>query len=241
MMQIDIRSHVAEATRFLADVHKRHIPIATYAAATWTAEEVKQQEIKLMHRVFDRPTPYTINALYKIPATKHRPYATVEFKDTTTSTTAAKRWLNPNIHGGPRSSRASERQLALLMGSSFFVAPARGAPLDQYGNLKRSIYSRILSQLKVARDPYQNASDSRRSKGKRSASAFFIPKKGGAVFERKGKAIRPILIFIRPPQYKKIFPFYETATAIISREYPRIFKTALDRAIETSNYKGKWR
>ena len=58
--------------------------------------------------------------------------------------------------------------------------------------------------------------------------------------QRKGSEVRPALIGVRTPQYSKRFPFYEVAQATVDREFPKQFVVALERAIQTSNYKGKW-
>lgn len=240
-MQIDIRSNIKDASRFIDEVHRRHIPFASLYAATLTANDVKAEEISTMRRVFDRPTPYVLNAIAARPATKANPVAKVDFDKSTHKGTPAKRFLNPNIHGGPRSQKSSERQLSPLMDGKQFAVPAKGAPVNAYGNMPGSTYTRILSQVGAMRDATGNASDSPRSKRKRKASAFFIPKKGGAIFERKGASIKPVLVFTRAPSYSKRFPFYDVAQATVQRKFPDNFTKALDRAIATSNYKGKWK
>lgn len=239
-MQISIKAHVTDAIRALDEVHRRHIPFASVYAATLTARKVKVEEVAVMHRVFDKPTPYTLNALRVKPATMRDPVASVEFKDSTHKGTPAKRFLNPNIHGGPRSQKSHERRLAALLGSTYLI-PGKGVATNAYGNVSGATFTRILSQLKVSSDSYANASGSRRSKAKRKADAYFILKGRNIVMHRKGKAVMPALIPIKAPQYSKRFPFYETAQAVVAREFPQQFVTALNRAIATSNYKGKWK
>lgn len=236
-MQISIKAHIEDAVRYLDDVHKRHIPFASVYAATLTAREVKVAEIQTMRQVFDRPTPYTLNALAVKPATMRDPVATVEFKEF--GGTPAKRYLNPNIHGGARSQKAHERQLAGLMGTTYMV-PGRGMPVNQYGNVSGPTFMRIISQMKAANDPLLNASGSKRSRASRKADAFFKLKGKPIIMQRKGSEVRPALIGVRTPQYSKRFPFYEVAQATVDREFPKQFVVALERAIQTSNYKGKW-
>jgi hypothetical protein len=231
-MFISVKAHVTDAVSMLQDVHKRHIPFAAVYAATLTAREVKTREVSVMQRVFDRPTPYALNALRVKPATKADPVASVEFKEF--GGTPAKRFLNPEIHGGPRSMKSFERQL----GGKFY-APGKGAMLNAYGNIAGSVYRRILSQLMVSTNTDANASDSRRSEKKRKSDAYFITKRGG-VMHRKGKDVKLVLVPIRAPNYRKLFPFYDEAKQVVAARYPDNFVTALNRAIATSNYKGKW-
>jgi hypothetical protein len=239
-MQISIVAHVGEAIRALDEVHRRHIPFASVYAATLTAKEVRVAEIASMHRVFHAPTPYTINALQVKPATMRDRVASVEFKEFSGKGTPAKRFLNPNIHGGGRSQKAHEKQLAALLGSTYLI-PGTGVPKNAYGNVTGGTFMRILSQLKATRDPTQRASGSSRSKAKRKRDAYFVLKGRNIVMHRKGSKVTPVLIPIRPPNYRKRFPFYETAAEVVHREFPRQFVIALERAIATSNYKGKWR
>lgn len=239
VMQVDIRHNAAQVARELSDIHRRHIPFATVYAMTLTAREVKTEEVSVMRRVFDRPTPYAINALQVKPATKASLVASVEYREF--GGTPAKRFLNPQVQGGQRSQKSSERQIAPLLRGVSFLVPARGAPLDAFGNMKGAAFKRIISQLKVSSDPALNASGSKRSKRARKASAFFVNASGTMVMERKGSNVQPVLIGVRAPRYVKRFPFYETAEATVADRIGPNFKLALERAIGTSNTRGKWR
>lgn len=238
-MQIDIRSNVREVSRWLTDAQKKQVPFATILAMTMTAKDVKAEEILTMKRVFDRPTPYALNALRVKPATKQSLIASVEFKEF--GGTPAKRFLNPEVHGGARSRKSHERQLGSLMRGASYAIPGNTVPRDAYGNVKGAFFKRVLSQLKVSTDPFQNVTGSKRSKRGRKSSAFFIPKKGGAVYERKGRAITPVLIFTRAPVYRKRFPFYEIAAKVVAAKFAPNFKIAFERAMASSNARGTWR
>lgn len=241
-MEISVRAHVDEALGFLDVVHHRHIPFAHVYAATLTANDVKSEELLVMREVFDRPTPYVMNALQSKSATKGNPVAYVGFNKDPGKGTPAKRFLNPNIHGGERALKSTERQL----GGQFFV-PGRGVPRDGYGNVRGSVYRRILSQLKVSTNVDANASDSRRSKAKRKNDAYFKSKRGYILHrtsvgsgKSRSDVIKVVLVPIKAPNYVKRFPFYETAERVVDAKYPVNFKLALDRAIATSNFKGRW-
>jgi len=238
-MQIDIRSNVAEVSRWLDDAQKKQIPFATVYAMTLTAKDAAWEEIGVMQRVFDRPTPYTLNALQVKPATTQKPIASVEFKEGFGGT-PAKRFLNPEVYGGPRSQRSSEIQIAPLLKGYSYLVPARGAPLDAYGNLPGATYRRILSQLKVSRNADANATASKRSKRARKSQSFFVPKSGNMVMERRGKTVKPFLVGVRSPRYSKRFPFQETAEAVVVDRFNVNFEIAFQRAMGTSGFKGKW-
>ena len=237
-MQIDIRSNIREVMADVAEIHRRHIPFATIYGLTLTGRDVKDEEVSVMKRVFDRPTPYTLNALWAWKATRNNPVSTVEFK--TGGGTPAKRFLNPEVHGGLRSQRSSERQIAPLLRGYGYLVPARGTPLNAYGNVTGGTMRKVISQLKVSSDPTANASGSKRSKRKRKTAAFFVPKRGNMVMERKGDQVKPFLIAVRAPHYRKRFPFYETAERVVAARMDKNFTIALERAISTGNFKGKW-
>lgn len=234
-MEIDIRSNVPQVARWLDDVQKKQLPFATALAMTMTAKDVKEAEISTMQRVFDAPTPYALNALRVEPAKKSRLIASVEFKEFSTKGTPAKRFLNPEIHGGLRSGKSHERQLAPFMrGKGGFTVPAKGARLNKYGNIPGPTYTRILSHLKVSSDPTQNITGSKRSVARRRNSQYFaVPGKG--VFERRGKKkIAPVLIFTKAPRYRKRFPFYDVGQRVVRERYPVNFEIAFQRAMATS-------
>jgi hypothetical protein len=234
-MQISIRTHITDAVRLLDDVHHRHIPFASVYAATLTAQDVKARELTVMQQVFDRPTPYVMNALRVKPASKPDPIASVEFKEFAGKGTPAERFMNPNIHGGSRALKATERQL----GGQFYV-PGLDLKKDGYGNVQGSVYRRILSQLKASTNADANASGSRRSKGKRKSDAYFKTKRGFVLQRIGAHDLKVALVPIKAPSYRKRFPFYEEADEVVVDKYPKNFITALERAIATSNYKGKW-
>ncbi len=234
-MEVSVKAHITDAVRMLDDVHKRHIPFAAVYAATLTARDVAKEERTLMMQVFDRPTDYVLNALQVRPATLATPVAKVEFREFAGKGTPAKRFLNPNIHGGGRALKSTERQL----GGQYYV-PGLDLKRDGYGNVPGSVYRRILSHLKASTNADANVSGSKRSKSKRKADAFFKTKKG-YVLQRIGKHdLKVAFVPIRAPVYRKRFPFYEKAETVVANRFPPNFVTALERAIGTSNYKGRW-
>lgn len=231
-MQIQIRSNALEIRRWLDDTQKKQIPFATVHAMTLTAKDVAWEEIGVMQRVFDRPTPYTINALQVKPATKGNPIASVEFREF--GGTPAKRFLNPEVYGGPRSQKSHERQIAPLLKGYSYLVPARGVALNQFGNLPGATLRRVLSQLRVSPNADANASNSKRSKAKRKSEAFFVNKRGNMVMQRKGKTVTPFLVGVRSPNYHKRFPFHETAESVVRDRFPVNFEIAFQRAMATA-------
>ena len=81
MLTITMKSNIAEVTRRFRDLHQEQIPLAVAKALTFTAERVRDAEKREMQRVFDRPTPFTLNSLYLRGATPARLESRVWFKD----------------------------------------------------------------------------------------------------------------------------------------------------------------
>lgn len=239
-MKFDVRSNAREISRWLDDVQKKQIPFATVYAMTLTAKDIAWEEIGAMQQAFDRPTPYTVNALQVTPAKMQTKVASVSFKEDGGKGTPAKRFLNPEVDGGARSQKAHERQIAPLLKGYSYLVPARDVKLDAYGNIPGATYRKILSQLRVSRNADANASASARSKRARKSLSFFVSPKGDMVMERRGKNIKPFLVAVRAPKYEKRFPFYETAETVWNDRFSINFDLAFQRALATSGYKGKW-
>lgn len=229
---LQVRSNIDDIRRMFDDVQQRQVPFATVMAMTQTAKDVAWAEIGVMQRVFDNPTPYTLNALQVKPATKSKLIASVEFKEF--GGTPAKRFLNPEVYGGPRSQKSHEKQIAGLLKGYSYLVPARGVTLNQFGNVPGSTLRRVISQLRVSPNPDANATGSKRSKRSRRAQVFFVNKKGNMVMQRRGKEISPFLIGVRTPSYSKRFPFHETAEAVVQDRFAINFEIAFQRAMATA-------
>ncbi len=163
-MQFDIRHNIPEVSRWLSDAQRKQVPFASVMAMTMTAKDIQAEELTVMRRVFDRPTPYALNALRVVPAKKSTMVAKVEFREGSGRGTPAKRFLNPEVHGGQRSQKAHERRLQALVSGARYWQPARGAPLNQYGNITGGQIKRLLSQMGSQDQGFSAATNSKRSK-----------------------------------------------------------------------------
>ena len=141
------RVDARDAQRVIARMRNEH-PFALAYALTKTAQDIKVAEIDVMKNVFDRPTRFTLNALFVKPATKTDLTAIVEFKEGFGSVPAW-RYLGPQVAGGARSTKSSERRLieAGIMKSNEVIVPGQGIKRDAYGNVPGSTMNRILSDL----------------------------------------------------------------------------------------------
>ncbi|MEO8526340.1 MAG: hypothetical protein ABI460_16560 [Caldimonas sp.] len=231
---------------------------AQVLALTRTAQAIKAAEVDEMRRVFDRPTPYTLNSMYLKWATKADPEARVGLKDDLQSNVPASYFLGPNIQGGGRVTTRFERRLQAdgAMPKGWFAVPGRFAKLDAYGNLSRGQITQILSQLTKTRVSGYTADISARSrKGaiRRAGQFIALPSGHGKLLPgiysvstpglgRAARGVgpigrtapRPVVIFVRAVSYKARFDFDGIGQAVAEKQYG----LQLDRALsETATFK----
>ena len=223
----------------LTDLERNQIPFATVLALTETAKLVKAELESEMRQVFDRPTPYTMDSLRLIPATKQRLEARVWIKDEADGAAPATRWLTPEVYGGPRNNKRSEALLKArgILPEGKFVVPGKGMKLDSYGNVGRGQMQKILSGLGAQGDRYQNSTDSRRSAGNRTR--YFVMRRGHeaiGIAERTGRRrdqVQIVLAFVSKPGYAEALDFFIIGQRVADAQLPMQFEKALAQAIAT--------
>lgn len=236
MFTMNVGSNVSEALRKFRSA-TANVPLATAKALTFTAQDVQTEERKEMGRVFDRPTPFTINSLYLKGANPSTLTARVWFKDLRFKA----HYLLPQVEGGDRPLKRFEQMLqrigALPVG--MYAVPGERAKLDAYGNINRGQLVQILSALQALPETgylanRSVASRARRAKSKRPHALvdYFVgrpkPSTPAGVWERVGKTgLRPVLIFVKRPQYRKRFNFYGIAGDVSKRMFTIHFQRAL--------------
>lgn len=228
MFKIEVQSD-----KFIKDLKakERAIKVETAKALTFTAEAVQKELVHEMRVVFDRPTPFTLRSLFKKTATANRLEAAVYFKDFAGKGTPAATYLMPQVYGGPRKAKRSERALqygGLILGSQFLV-PGRDATLNKYGNISAGRISSILSGLKASPDPYQNVTE--RSKKRRPSQYFVIREEGvpKVIMERRGAVLRRILAVTKQPNYTPRFDFWGVSQRTTARVLPEKLESAIRR------------
>lgn len=218
-------------------LHGKYIPEASIDAVNWTAYDLRpvlQDEIKTS---FDRPTRYTIDSIEVIKATLNRASATVRLKDYSSKGAPAAIWLAPQVFGGERRDKRSEKLLRDrgILPAGMYVAPGAGMKLDSMGNVGRGQMQKILSGLGAQFDVYQRSTNSKRSIGNRKR--FFVMTKGKdrlGIAERFGKQreqVRMVLAFIRKPSYTQRFDFYGISEQYAAEHLPINFDRSLLRRI----------
>lgn len=205
-------------------------------------EVVKEAESQLrteVGSVFDRPTPFTLNAFRIQYAKPSQPEAAVWVKDEKSGASkglAPEDWFKPQVYGGERALKASERMLRSMgiLPPGMYAVPGKGARLDAYGNMSRGHIAQLLSGLKAFNraGSDHNASNSRRSRRKGHQEAFFVLRQGQqpiGVAERRGTSIAVVLVFTREPDYAPRFDFHGVVRKV--SENDALIEAAIDRAV----------
>jgi hypothetical protein len=234
---VDIKLNI-DPVAGLIDRHARRMRYVTYTTLNRAAALVREDEVKEMRAVLDRPTPYTLNSISIDYANRDRLKATVDFKaGIGNKTRSAERWIGVQARGGPRRMKAAEGQLSrnVLGGRPVFLVPAKDAPLDAYGNVSRGAMVKILSSLRALGE--NSKSKTRKSRGKRRQEEYFAiynlrPGLKPGIYRRIktgfGNAVVPIFFFARkPPTYSVRFDFDGVARRSVDQNLQRIWREVL--------------
>jgi len=261
-MKLRHRSTVGEGVDFYAQA-QRQLPYATSLALNRTGQLILEALVRTTSESFDRPTPYTLRALRLRRATKENLVAVVDYRDGAGKGISADKYLPPNVLGGGRGLKRSERALARVgLPAQAYTVPAAGAELDAYGNMSRGQIVRLLSYLQAFGEQGYRANSTERSRARaakigRSQQGYkringvqyFVSRgKGTMAGNRRqplaagvwrktgthGVDVQPVLLAIERPEYTRRFPFYETAEAVYTERYDAEFSTALDLALATA-------
>jgi hypothetical protein len=245
-----VKSNVAEITANLG-AQKRAVSFAVIKALTRTASAARIAVQVEMRKVFDRPKPYTINSVFVSPATRPSPVARVWIKDDRAgSGTPATKYLLPQIEGGTRNRRSSERRLesVLVLPRGWFIVPGKEAQMDQHGNWSNGELKKVLSWFQAAQPTSgysANLTPERRKKLKKGTKRrrgfeYFAVRptdkaarwlQPGIYLKTKfafGDSIKPIAIFVQSVTYKKRLDFYGVVQRTAEQQFPLSLARAID-------------
>lgn len=251
-IEFNVRDELSRALAQFTQLRTRDLPFVCATAINMTMKQVKADMRSEMERIFDAPTPFTLNSLQTYPfATKEELTAVLRFRDFAGKGTPAGKYLAPEIYGGARRQKSFEKALsnAGLLPAGMFAVPAKpggpaneGAPLDQYGNIKGSYLNRMLSYLRANRDSTQNRSQTSKRRRSRAAQWFVINTEGKGlpmgIYERKAGVAHMVIKYVRAPMYPVRFKFGEVAQASAAKHFPANIDKAANIAISALNRRG---
>jgi hypothetical protein len=237
---IRVEVDVIQAIAALQSWKVEELPFATSKAINDTANDVVKAEKLATQRVFMWPTPRTMDStMIAKRSTKSQLWADLKLRDS--GNTPPSKYLLPEIYGGLRPQKRSERSLQFkFAGKLVYAVPSRNVRLDAYGNVPGSFWTKVLSALSL--NPYALPNPHKPKGRGRKAAQYFIgsPANGlyaTGVYERTATGIRPIFFFISPPKYKARFDWSGIAIETIRSNFIRNFNNAMQFAMSTSRYK----
>lgn len=222
--------------------YEKQVPFATALALTRTAQIAKREIEKEMGSVFDRPTRWTLNSLRLFPAKKDKLEARVWMKNEADKSSPATKWLNPEIEGGPRQDKASERNLRRkwILPDGKYIVPGKGAKLDRFGNLTKGTITKALSGVGGFSEAgfAANATGSKRSRRKGNARRYFVIRRGNTpigIAERTSRTqMHVLLAFVSRPTYKRRLDFYGIGDKVVRRHLAAEYRKAMEKAMSTA-------
>ncbi len=221
----------------------RQIRFAMLKAVDRTVDKTRSRMYSEMHRVFDRPTPYTLGALKTKAPTMETLQGEVGFKEPWALRST--KYLEPEVEGGPRRVKGFERLIqqnvttmspqgirGAYPGNTTFV-PGRGARLDAYGNISPGQIQQILSGLGAQSDRLQNETSASRKRTKRTGH-YWATQRG--IWFVSGQRMEMVLVATkRKPQYPVRYPFYSLAGRFADQAFPGEFEAALRERLEKAS------
>lgn len=255
MFKIDIDTK--QLTRRLSDIEKRQLPFATAGALNDAMFDVRNAWRDAMPQVFDQPTQLTRNAVLYKKATKRNLVAEVFLRNEASKGTPPSRYLVTQVTGGRRAEKPFEFLLrrARVIADDEFVVPAKGFPLDTYGNIPGGVVNKILADLQATREVAARSTAETRARRARSRSfskraVYFLahpsrPRANGApqhlppgIYQRtqfaSGSSIRMVLAIVRQPRYTTRFDAQALAQRAFNASFPNRFRQRMIEAVRTA-------
>ena len=222
------------------------------------ARTSKKEIDKQLQGKLDRPTRFTLRAIQAVNSTSKTMTSTVKVKDKRRANGKSETDILKHLFaGGGRSGKGAEGALRALgvLPSGMFIVPGKFAPLDSFGNIKRSFIRKLIEYFKSFRPKGNNTSTlapgvwmrkfdrrekkSRKKQGKSGSFEFFVVHKqiDAATSKRSGskrQAPEPILLFVDRPRYRKYFDMLSTTAKVIIRDLDREFAKQYEFALKTA-------
>lgn len=248
MTTITVSADIKEAQRALDVVSKRQIPYATVLTLNALAESTKKSTEMEIKRNLDKPTNYAQRMMTVRNANKTNLTSRVMVRGAYDS--GQEKVLGHLFSGGNRRGKGFEGVLVEkgIMPRGMYAMPGEGAPLDFFGNIRKSFINQLIDYLtanKVVKKSAQFENRSRRQvKGSLSSSYFVINQKnrGGLplgiwqhIGFREGKTQRPVILFVsKEPVYDRYFDLDKTTRNVVARDARYEFDKAMAYAIRTA-------
>jgi hypothetical protein len=241
---ITIKSNLKDVSAFLRQLPQKQIAFATSLAINKTAKIAKADLQAEISRVFHSPTRWAVNSLYIKPSNKRNLTARIWVKDDAFKGTPASKYLAAEIFGGPRKHKKFEKALIArgLMPSNMYAVPGKMCPLDGNGNIPGPFIVQLLAYFQAFGEQGYKANMTKKGItriNKQHGRAYFVGRPGDGlplgIWARysfaHGSAIKPIIIFVRRPNYSKRFKFFDVIDRSVSKNFNEAFGEAFKEAM----------
>lgn len=202
-----------------------------------TVDDMMTSERVEMRKVFDNPRPYTLNALYPRYAGKRGNIlqAGIAFREYGVKGTPAFKYLTPNIKGGARRLKRSEKALQGIgvLPAGTWTVQGRNFEKDQYGDIPGAQYTRMLAELGVQGTGLGGPKPQRKGRTKGDRQFFLMRRRSDdrpfAIAEKRGDQAVIMLVFTGMPSYKPRYDFYGVARKQVQMSFPKHFNRVFAR------------
>ena len=221
---ISVSADLRSLTRALNDLEKKQLPFATATALTAVAKRVQAAEKAAMPKVFDRPTPFTVNSIGVKAARKSNLEALVFVKD------IAAAYLMPYEFGGPHK---------LIGSGKTWLNPKDMALLNQYGNFSKAALKRLEERSDIFVGSIKTKSGQSIGGVWQRPAAVQAVKRSG----KRGVALRGVnktghlkllIRFGDAQPVKQHLDFRARAQAVASQTFKAEFTIAMAQALKTA-------
>ena len=215
---------------------RRLADVVRFAVNDTVNDMVVSQKVE-MRRVFDNPRPYTLNAIYPRYAGKRGNImqAGIAFREFGVKGTPAYKYLTPQIKGGPRRLKRSEKALQGIgvLPSGSFTVQGRNFEKDANGDIPGAQYTRMLAELGVQGVGLGGPKPQRKARTKGDRQFFLMRRRSDdrpfAIAEKRGDQAVIMLVFTGMPNYKPRYDFYGVASKQVQISFPKHFNRVFAR------------
>lgn len=252
-MKIKIDTSGVDALKLrLAGLSKK-VEVATVSALNDAAFIGSKKTSEEIARVFDRPTPWVTGSVRYKKARSDKLESSIDLdKWGNKYGVSVDQVLAAQTKGGQRRHKRHEvaLQRAGILPAGMWIVPGSGVDLDRYGNISGALTTQIIAWFKAFGEQGYNANindkgRARLAKGNKKTGAygfayFALQKPHGklqpGIYKRFktgfGYAIKPVMIFVQAPNYKKRLDFYGVADRASRAEFDRSFKRYLAQFVK---------
>ena len=229
MIEIDVSGLdvVQRAIRQAAD----QVPFALSKALNATAFKVQAEERAEIVRAFDKPTPWTKRQVFVKKATKQTLTAIIapDANASTQQSSRARNIFGAQAYGtGQRRNKGIEKKLSGLgwMPMGWIIVPARDTPLDQYGNVRKSVWTTILNEARPGAGGTHFVATPSVARTRHLAPGIYKR-------TNRGKRIKPVILFEPRARYGARLQWDVVARRTIDATFAPEFERAFADALRT--------